>query len=39
MAELEKLGVLSTPVTLIDNEIVIGFNKKRIEELLGLKHD
>jgi len=35
MAELERLGILSTPVILIDGEVVIGFNRKRLEELLG----
>ena len=37
MAKLEELGVLSTPITLVDDEDVIGFNKKRLEELLGIK--
>lgn len=36
MAELEDLGVLSTPVTVIDSEVIVGFNRKRLEELLGL---
>lgn len=34
MAELEKLGVLSTPVTVIDGEVVVGFNRARLEQLL-----
>ena len=34
MAELEKLGVLSTPVTVIDGEMVVGFNRARLEQLL-----
>jgi hypothetical protein len=36
MAELIKLGVRATPVTLIDGEVVVGFDRDRIEQLLGL---
>jgi glutaredoxin len=36
MTELEELGVMTTPVTVIDGEVVIGFNRKRFEELLSL---
>lgn len=36
MKELQDLGVYSTPVTLIDGEIVIGFDRKKLEPLLGL---
>ena len=36
MDELLKIGVLTTPVTLIDGEVVVGFNKARFEELLGV---
>ena len=35
MAELEKLGFLTTPVTTIDGDVVVGFNRKRLAELLG----
>lgn len=35
LAELEALGVLSTPVTLIDGEVVIGFNRAKLEMLLA----
>jgi hypothetical protein len=35
MAELEKISVLSTPVTVIDGEVVVGFDRKRLEELLA----
>ena len=34
LARLEELGVFSTPATLIDDELVIGFDRKRLEELL-----
>ncbi len=36
LAELIKLGVRATPVTLIDGEVVVGFDRDRIEQLLGL---
>ncbi|HKZ51629.1 MAG TPA: glutaredoxin family protein [Dehalococcoidia bacterium] len=35
MAELEAIGILSTPITVIDGEVVVGFNRKQLEELLG----
>ena len=35
-AELEKIGVLSTPVTVIDGEAVIGFDRAKLQRLLGL---
>ena len=35
MEELTKIGVLTTPVTVIDGEVVVGFNQKRLEELLA----
>ena len=36
LSELEKLGYMTTPVTLIDGEAVIGFDQKRLEKLLGI---
>lgn len=33
--ELLKLGVRATPVTLIDGEMVIGFDRNKLEQLLG----
>ena len=35
MNELLKIGVLTTPVTVIDGEGVVGFDRARFEELLG----
>ena len=35
MDELLKLGVLTTPVTVIDGEVVVGFDRTRFEKLLG----
>jgi thioredoxin reductase (NADPH) len=32
--ELSELGALTTPVTLIDGEMVTGYNRKKIEQLL-----
>jgi len=34
---VEKSGQMGVPVTLIDEEVVIGFNKDKISELLGLE--
>jgi hypothetical protein len=34
--ELLKLGYRATPVTIIDGEVVVGFDRGRIERLLGL---
>jgi hypothetical protein len=36
MAELERLGYATTPVTFIDGEVVVGFDGKRLTVLLGL---
>jgi hypothetical protein len=30
-----RLGVAATPVTLIDGEVVVGFNRAKLEVLLG----
>ena len=35
MAELMKIGVMTTPVTVIDGEVVVGFDRKRLEQLLA----
>ena len=35
MAELVEIGSLATPVTVIDGEVVVGFNRKKLEELLA----
>lgn len=34
--ELQKRGLMTTPVTLIDDEAVVGFNRARLSELLGI---
>ena len=35
LAELEKLGYMTTPVTVIDGEVVVGFDRAKLERLLG----
>ncbi len=35
--ELQKRGLMTTPVTLIDGQAVVGFDKAKLVELLGLK--
>ena len=34
---IKKTGQMGVPVVEIDNEIIIGFDKKRINELLSIK--
>lgn len=34
--ELQKLGYRATPVTVIDGEVVVGFDRGKLERLLGL---
>jgi len=33
--ELEKLGYMTTPVTVIDGQVVVGFDHNKLERLLG----
>ncbi len=35
IAELDELGYMTSPVTVIDGEVVIGFDAAKLEELLG----
>ncbi len=35
LADLEKLGYMTTPVTVIDGEAVVGFDRLKLEKLLG----
>ncbi len=37
MDALMRLGVAATPVTVIDGEIVVGYDVKRLAALLGLE--
>ncbi|MDA2935026.1 hypothetical protein MYX82_11895 [Acidobacteria bacterium AH-259-D05] len=34
--ELQELGVFSTPATVINSAVVIGFDRNKLEKLLGL---
>ncbi len=34
---VEKTSARSTPTTLIGNEVVVGFDRKKLETLLGIK--
>jgi glutaredoxin 3 len=34
--ELKRLGIMTTPVILIDGEVVVGFDQKKLTALLGL---
>ncbi len=34
--ELQALGYRATPVTLVDGEVIVGFDRGRLERLLGL---
>ncbi len=36
MEELLKMGHRATPVTVIDGEVVVGFDRGKLERLLGL---
>ena len=36
MEELLRLGYRATPVTVIDGEVVVGFDRGKLERLLGL---
>lgn len=33
--ELLRMGIMTTPVTIINGEIVIGYDTERLEQLLG----
>ncbi len=37
LEELQRRGVMTTPVTLVDDEIVIGFDRAKLAALLDLK--
>ena len=34
--ELQEMGYRATPVTVIDGEVVVGFDRGKLERLLGL---
>ncbi len=34
LSELQELGYMTTPVTVIDGEVVVGFDQPKLERLL-----
>lgn len=36
LAKLETLGVMTTPVTVVDGETVVGYDVKKLKALLGV---
>ncbi len=34
LEELQKLGYMTTPVTVIGDEVVVGFDREKLEKLL-----
>ena len=34
LGDLEELGYMTTPVTVIDGQVVVGFDRKKLEALL-----
>ncbi len=36
LAELQKLGYMTTPVTLVDGQAVVGFDRAKLEQFLGI---
>lgn len=35
LAELEELGVMTTPVTAVEGEVVVGYDRAKLEQLLA----
>jgi glutaredoxin len=38
MSELQKLGFMTTPVTVIDGESIVGFDVSKLDRALALNH-
>ena len=36
IAELQKLGLMTTPVTVIGDKLIVGFDVPKLDEALGL---
>jgi glutaredoxin len=36
IAELDKLGVMTTPVTVVDGEVIVGYDLPKLTAALGL---
>ena len=37
LEELQQRRLMTTPVILVDEEVVVGFDQKKLESLLGLQ--
>ena len=37
LRELEKLGYMTTPVTVVDGEVVVGFDVPKLRDLLQIE--
>ena len=37
MAELERLGTMATPVTVVGDRVIVGFDRDSLEAALGLQ--
>lgn len=37
LEELQKRGLMTTPVTLIDDDVVVGFDRAKLGRLLGIE--
>ena len=36
IAELQKLGFMTTPVTVVGEKVIVGFDQAKLDEALGL---
>ena len=36
LQELRRLGYMTTPVTLVDGEVIVGFDEEKLSKALGL---
>jgi glutaredoxin len=36
LAELEQLGIMTTPVTVVDGQTVVGYDVNKLKALLGM---
>lgn len=37
LAELRRLGYMTTPVTVVDGEVIVGFDQEKLSRALGLE--
>ena len=36
LEELQRRGLMTTPVTLVDDDVVVGFDQAKLSKLLGI---